>query len=138
MKRLLLAAVTTSVDAEGVTVRAPTLPAAVTSWVILADFPARNRMLIKVTLPDGTAKTATTIADVTVDEDGRQVDINAEALTAGQRSTIKTMLTNAGFDVSQFDGDNLDNRAKLLRFLLRRLAGWQDMTPRELLDRWDA
>lgn len=133
MKRLLLAA------KQGTGTRAdpvrPVLPAAATNMVVLHEFPAR--MLVKVTLPDGTAKTSNTIADITIDEDGRQVDINAEALTATQRNTIKTMLTNAGFDVSQYEGDGIDDRAKLARFILRRLANWQDMGVRELLDGWD-
>lgn len=132
MKRFLLTTATT--DAEGA--RTPVVPAAATSWVTLHDF--GNRILVKATLPDGTAKTANTIADITFDEDGRQVDITAEALTPAQRATAKTFLSNAGLDVSRFDGDGVDDRAKLLRFLLRRIAGWQDMTPRELLDGWDA
>lgn len=138
MKRIILSAVTT--DAQGT--RTPTVPAATTSWVCIADFPQRNRMLVKATLPDGTAKTANTVADITLEqtEDGvqRQVDVNAEALTAAQRDNIKTLLTNAGFDVSRFDGDGIDDRTKLLRFILRRLAGWRDISWRELLDGWDA
>lgn len=120
--------------------RTPTVPAATTSWVMLHDF--GGRALVKLTLPDGTPVTANTIADVTIeiDEDGasRQIEVNAEPLTPAQMQTAKTFLTNQGFDVSRFDGDAPDNRAKLLRFILRRLAGWQDMTPRELLDGWDA
>jgi hypothetical protein len=116
-------------------VRTPAIPAAATGFVVLHDF--GNRALVKLSLPDGTAKTATTIADVTVDQDGRQVDINAEPLSAAQQTTAKNFLINQGFDVSQFDGDTVNNRAKLMRFILRRLAGWQDMTPRELLDSWD-
>ena len=115
--------------------RTPTVPAAATGWVCL--FEVGNRMLVKATLPDGAAKTANTIADITHDEDGRQVDINNEPLTAAQKQAAKTFLVNNGIDVERFDGDNIDDRAKLLRFLLRRIARWQDMTVRELLDGWD-
>jgi len=135
MKRLALLPIT-AVDGN----RVPTVPITATGWCMLHDF--GPRALVKLNIPDGTAKTATTIADVTMEapEDGRQrqVDINVEALTSTQRTTIKTMLQANGFDVSQFDGDNLADRAKLLRFVLRRLAGWQDMPVRELLDGWDA
>jgi hypothetical protein len=134
MKRYLLAPVTIT----GTGRRVPTLPAGTTAWVCVHDFPARNRMLLKVQVPDGTAKTAATIADITIDAEGRQVDVNAEALTQAQRDAFKTQLTNAGFDVTQFDGDNLTNRALLLRFLLRRLAAWQDLPTRDVLERWDA
>lgn len=134
MKRLLLVAkVGDGTRADPV--RA-SVPAVATGVVVLHEFP--NRMLVKCSLPDGTAKTANTIADITIDEDGRQVDINAEALGTTARATIKTFLTNQGFDVSQFDADAIDDRAKLLRFVLRRLANWRDMTVRELLEGWDA
>lgn len=132
MKRYAL--LNTVVAGDGT--RSPNVPAAATSWVNIHDF--GNRMLVKMTLPDGTAKTANTIADITFDEDGRQLDINAEPLTPAQRTAAKTFLQNAGLDVSRFDEDGPDDRAKLLRFILRRLAGWQDMTARELLDGWDA
>jgi hypothetical protein len=130
MKRYALQPVTT-VDGT----RTPTIPAAASGFVTLHDF--GPRALVKMTLPDGTAKTATTIADITIDQDGRQVEVNAEPLSAAQQTTAKNFLIGQGFDVSQFDGDAVNNRAKLLRFVLRRLAGWQDMTPRELLDSWD-
>jgi|GEM_PF-6457388 len=32
----------------------------------------------------------------------------------------------------------MTNRAKLLKFVLEHLAGWQDMPVRDLLDGWDA
>lgn len=135
MKRYALLPMVT--DAQGN--RAPAVPAAAAAWVTLHDFGARA--LVKLALPDGTAKTATTIADVieTTDEDGtrRQVDVDAEPLTPAQRATIKTMLTNAGFDVSQFDADGIDDRAQLLRFVLRRLARWQDMPSAAVLAGWD-
>lgn len=131
MKRILLTPVT--IDASGA--RVPTVPAGTTGWVHLHDF--GSRMLIKAQIPDGTPKTATTIADITFDTDGRQVDVNAEPLTPAQRQTAKTFLSAQGLDVSRFDGDGIDDRAKLLRFILRRVAGWRDMTPRELLDGWD-
>lgn len=135
IKRYSLLPMTTDTDGS----RMPVAPASASSWSMLHNF--GNRALVKMAVPDGTAKTANTIADVTLetDEDGttRQIDINAEPLNATQRTTVKNMLTNAGFDVSRFDGDGIDDRAKLLRFVLRRLAGWQDMTPRELLDKWD-
>lgn len=134
MKRLLLTTIL------GTGTRAdpfrPNVPAAATAAVVLHEFP--NRMLVKCVLPDGTAKTANTICDITFDTDGRQVDYNAEALTPTQIANAKTLLSNAGFNVAQFDGDGIDDRAKLLRFILRRLAQWQDMTPRELLEGWDA
>lgn len=136
MKRYILATMTT--DAQGN--RAPTVPAAATSWINVHDF--GNRALVKLTLPDGTAKTANTIADITMttDEDGRQVqvDINDEALTPTQIANAKTMLSSAGLDVSRFDSDGVASRAQLLRFILRRAAKWQDLSWREVLDGWDA
>jgi hypothetical protein len=131
MKRIALVPYETDVNG----LRTPTIPAAATGFITLHDF--GPRALVKMTLPDGTAKTATTIADITIDQDGRQVEVNAEPLSAAQQTTAKNFLIGQGFDVSQFDGDAVNNRAKLLRFVLRRLAGWQDMTPRELLDSWD-
>lgn len=131
---MLLSAIVT--DAQGV--RTPTVPAATTSWVCLADFSGQNRMLVKCQIPDGASKTTNTIADITFDADGRQLDINAEALTPTQVTAAKNFLSNAGLDVSLYDGDGINDRAKLLRFILRRIAKWRDMTPRELLDGWDA
>jgi hypothetical protein len=81
-----------------------------------------NRALVKTVVPDGTPPTATTIADLT---DGG-LDVNADALTAGQRNTIKTFLTNQGIDAAQFDADGVTDRRALLRFLARRWLGRED------------
>jgi hypothetical protein len=94
-------------------------------------------MLVKYTVPDGTSKTANTIADITLDEDGRQVDVNDEALTPAQQAQAKTFLENNGINTDRWAEDAVVSRGKLLRFILRRAAGWRDMTPRELLDGWD-
>ena len=131
MKRLMLADIIT--DATGA--RVPVLPAAATAWVMLADWPARTRCLVKCVLPDGTATTAATIADITFDGEGRQVDINAAALTQAQRDAWRTRLSNAGFPVEDFDGVD---RARLLWFILRRLAGRQGMTRDDVLHGYDA
>lgn len=130
MKRIALVPVTT-VDG----VRTPTIPAAATAWVTLHDF--GSRALVKMSLPDGTPKTATTIADITLDEDGRQIDINDEPLTQAQRDQAKTFLSNAGLNVAKWDEDAPVSRAQVLRFILRRAAGWKDMPAREILDGWD-
>lgn len=132
MKRYTLTPYQT--DAEGA--RFPVVPANATSWVRVEDI--GNRALVKATVPDGSPVTANTIADITMDEDGRQIDINAAPLTPAQRTAAKTFLANQGMDVSRFDEDAPDDRAKLLRFVLRRLAGWKDISVRELLDGWDA
>lgn len=141
MKRIALVPITT-VDG----VRTPTVPASTTSWVMLHDF--GNRALVKGTIPDGTPQTANTIADIVeepiLDDAGkptgqkRQVDINDEPLTPAQRTQAKTFLQNQGLPVDKFDADAPVSRAQLLRFILRRVAGWKDMSVRELLDGWDA
>jgi hypothetical protein len=131
IKRIAL--VPTQVDGSGN--RAPTIPAAATGYVVLHDF--GPRMLVKYTVPDGTPKTANTIADITLDEDGRQIDVNDEALTPAQQAQAKSFLENQGLDTSKWAEDAVVSRGKLLRFILRRAANWRDMTPRELLDGWD-
>lgn len=136
MKRLILSDVIT--DADG---RRPNVPAATSGYVVLADFPQRNRMLVKVNIPDGTAQTANTIADITTttDADGRvvQVDVNAQALSGAQKTAVKTALTNAGFTAQDFD-TFVTNRARLAWFVLRRYAGWQQEDLRLLFDGFDA
>lgn len=142
MKRIALVNTTTEADGG----RTPTLPPLASSWVSMADF--GNRMLVKYVIPDGTPPTANTIADITMedvlDDNGqptgqkRQVAINPEPLTPAQRTQAKSFLQSNGVDVSRFDGDGVDDREKLLRFILRRAAGRRDMTTRELLDGWDA
>jgi hypothetical protein len=128
MKRVLLA--TTTTDADGGIV-----PAGVDTYSCITLL--GNRMLLVATLPDGTARTANTIADFVFAQDGT-VDVETATITSAQRTAIKTFLTNAGMDVSQFDGDNIQDRRQLLRFALRRLARMQDKSARELLDGWDA
>jgi hypothetical protein len=116
----------------------PNVPAAANgTYAVLHDFPNQNRMLVKMVLPDGTPVTTNTIADISIDEEGRQIDINAEPLTAQQRTAAKSFLSNAGLDVSKWDEDAPVNRAQVLRFILRRVANWRDMPVRELLDGWD-
>jgi hypothetical protein len=121
------------VDEEGA--RTPTVPAIASSWVMLHDF--GQRALVKMTVPDGTAKTVTTIADVVNDQDGRQVDINAEPLTPAQQTVAKSFLENNGVDTSSFDADKIDDRRKLMKFVLKQEAHFQGLTTRELLDGWD-
>jgi hypothetical protein len=95
------------------------------------------RTLVKYVVPDGTPKTANTIADVTFDEDGRQVDVNDEPLTPAQQAQAKTFLENNGINTDRWDEDAVVSRGKLLRFILRRAAKWNDMPVREMLDGWD-
>jgi hypothetical protein len=137
VKRILLADIAVATDGA----RTPTLPAGATGFVCLHDFPARGKMLVKVNLPDGTAVTAATIADITMEatEDGRQrqVDVNPAALTTAQRDAWRTRLQAAGFDVSDFD-TTITDRAKLLWHILRRIASRNDMTVSELLFGYDA
>jgi hypothetical protein len=132
MKRYLLAPITTNADS----VRVPTLPPTATGYVCVAEMPNRNQMLIEATLPDGTARTASTIADVILDTDGHAVDIETTTLTTTQRDSIKTFLTAQGIDVTQFDADNISDRWQLLRFILRRAARYQDMSPAEIVAKW--
>lgn len=112
------------------------------SGVCFHDFPARNRMIVKLNLPDGTPQDNQTIADVTLelDEDGRhrQVEVNPQPLSAAARQAIRTRLENAGFDVSRLDDAAIANRKLLLRAILRWLANRLDADDeRALLDGWD-
>lgn len=93
-----------------------------------------SRVLVKRLVPDGTAQTAGTLADVSASG----VDVNATALTAGQRATIKTFLVNNGVDVSRFDGDGIDDRRKLLVFIVRRVLGWDVTELRRAFTDYDA
>lgn len=85
------------------------------SYVVLAS--RAGYALVKRPEVDGAAVTATTICDL---QDGA-ADVTATNLTAGQRTTIKNFLTARGFDTADFDGDGVNDRKKLLRFVLRRL-----------------
>jgi len=99
------------------------------------------RALVKLVQADGTAKTTTTIADITVEttEDGgqRQVEVTAESLTTTQRNAAKTFLTGQGFNTAGFDAANITNRAELLTYVLEGLRGWMPTPVRKLLDGWD-
>lgn len=79
-----------------------------------------GRALVKTVVADGTAADADTLADLV---DGT-ADVTPTTLAAGARTTIKTRLTSLGFDISQFDADGVDDRRKLLAFVLRRVFGW--------------
>jgi hypothetical protein len=87
----------------------PTVPAG-SSYVLLAQ--RGQKCLVLFTLPDGTAKTATTVADrraspVLTENDPAPSDdaetyLALDILTTTQQNTIKTFLTNQGIDVSDF------------------------------------
>jgi hypothetical protein len=87
----------------------PTVPAG-SSYVLLAQ--RGQKCLVLVTLPDGTAKTTTTVADrqappVLTDNDPAPADdaetyLAQDVLTPTQQNAIKTWLTNQGIDVSDF------------------------------------
>lgn len=102
----------------------PFRPNVAPPWVTVGQ--AGNRYLVKRVLPDGTAATAATIADLDdSNPDAPAQDVTATPLTAAQRTAIKTFLTNNGIDSSQFDADGVADRRQLLRFLLRRWLLWQ-------------
>jgi hypothetical protein len=107
--------------------RRPNTPAGA-SWVCVGEH--GSRMLVCRAEVDGTAPTATTVADLSVSVDpvtGRRVpalNVNADALTAGQLTTIQTWLTSQGFDLSQWSADNPADRRALLVFVLRRVFGF--------------
>lgn len=109
-------------------------------WVCVHDFPARGKVLVKVKLPDGTARAAGTVADVQHGDDGEggraQLEIEATALTSTQRNAIKTLLGNAGFDVSAIDA-TVNDRRKLLLLVAGRLAGRADADVPLLLRGYD-
>ena len=92
----------------------PRRPNVAGSYVMLDE--RANRALVQHDVADGAAPAATTIADMTADG----LDVQATALTAAQRTTIKTFLTNNGIDATQFDADGVTDRKALLRFLWRR------------------
>lgn len=92
------------------------------SWVMLAESPNGQRALIKAILPDNTPQTQGTIADIILDEDGNQIEIDMAPLSTAQRNAIRTFLTNQGFDVSRIDA-TVNNRRKLLFAVLRHLFG---------------
>lgn len=97
----------------------PIRPNIAGSYVVLGR--VGNRVLVMRTVPDGTAQTQGTLADMSASG----LDVNATALTAAQRTAVKTFLANSGVDVSGFDADNPDDRRKLLVFILRRVFGWK-------------
>lgn len=103
----------------------PTRPNTTGSYVMVGP-QVGNRALIKRPLPDGTAATAGTVADLDdSNPDAPAQDVTATALSAAQKTQIKTFLTNQGIDASQFDADGVGDRRQLLRFLLRRWLGWR-------------
>lgn len=124
MKRFKLVAKVTTVRG-GISWTEPDLPAG-SNLSVLADLP--NRMLVCVNVPGGTAADNETICDI-----GADGQLVAASLSAAQRNAIKTRLTSWGFDVSQFDGDGVTDRAQLLRFVVRRLANRADLDSPELL-----
>jgi hypothetical protein len=93
-----------------------------------------DRVLVKRLVPDGTAQTQGTLADVVAGG----LDVNAAALTVTQRNAIKTFLTNRGIDIGQFDSDGVDDRRKLLQFILRRVLGWNVQDFRRAFTDYDA
>lgn len=97
----------------------PSLPAGV-NWVSICE--VGNRYLVQQVVPDGTAVDTDTIADTNLNG-----DLIAAALTPAQRTTVKNRLQTLGYDVSQFDADNITDRAKLMSFILRRLANRSDI-----------
>lgn len=114
MKRYSLVPMTGSgTDAD------PRRPNVAGSYVAIGE--RNNHVLIKQPMPDGTAATASTIADLNDDDSN---DVTATTLTQTRRTTIKTFLTNNGIDTAQFDLDGVIDRRQLLRFLLRRWLEW--------------
>lgn len=110
----------TGMDADGNVTGAedPIRPDIDGSYTLIGN--VGKRALVKRTVPDGTATTPTTIADVTTDG----FDVNPSTLTVAQRAAIKTFLANNDVDVSNFDTDNPTNRKKLLVFVFNRVLGW--------------
>ena len=106
------------------------------AWVCVHAFPSVMRVLIKQVVPDGTATDATTIADVSRDADGVQVDINSEAITSQERTAIRTWLANNGFPNEWVDA-SITDRKKLLLALVRALADRLDIDVRMLLSGYD-
>jgi hypothetical protein len=97
------------------------------SWVLVCPVGA-NHYLVKHVVPAGSALTNDTVCDTNVDG-----TVVAASLTNPQRTAIKNFLTNRGFDISQFDSDGVIDRARLLRFILNRLAQRADLDGPPLL-----
>src|SRR5512146_582762 len=101
------------------------------SYVVVAQL-TPTRWLVKQTLKDGTTTTAGWLVDVTLDANGRQVDVATTALTSGQLSTIKTWLTNQGIACADLSYTNVKDRKALLIYLLRKLAHWAGLSLADL------
>lgn len=89
-----------------------------------------SRYLVVHHVPDGTVEDTDTILDL-LSNGG----FDAKALTNAQRTTIKNRLQTLGYDVSQFDTDvpvGSADRAKLLRFVVKRLGNRLDLTDADL------
>lgn len=112
MRRFLIVPILN--DAAG---RRPNVPAG-TPFVWVAN--TANRVLIKTDVPNGTAATPQTIADVITDAEGTQVDVNAQALNAAQRTTLRTFLANNEIDPADIDDTD---RKRALLWLARKLGG---------------
>lgn len=84
------------------------------AWALLAS--RAGRALVKRDVPDGTAATAGTVADLPTGA----ANVTATALSAGERTTIASFLTAQGLDASQFAGDGVTDRRAYLRYVLRR------------------
>jgi hypothetical protein len=50
--------------------------------------------------------------------------VNDTPLTANQRTAVKAFLQVQGVDTTEFDGDGVNSRKKLLVFVVRRVLGW--------------
>jgi hypothetical protein len=110
----------TGLDADGNVIgpEDPIRPDITGSYSVLGR--VGNRVLVKRLLPDGTAQTPSTLADLTAGG----LDVNDTPLTTNQRTAVKAVLQNQGVDITEFDGDGVDSRRKLLLFVLQRVLGW--------------
>jgi len=91
-------------------------------WVCVQAWPKLGKVLVKQSLPDGTAMTANTVADVLADAKDAtvQLDVSAVVLATTQRNTVKTWLVNQGFDLTGFP--NVTDRKALLLAVMEYLA----------------
>lgn len=107
-----------------------------TNWTTVADLGGFT--LVKHSVPDGTAADATTLADLQIDKNGNPLtDVDATALSAPQVAALKAQLVAAGLNVASFDADGITDRRALLRFVLRRAAGWAPATFDRILRDFD-
>lgn len=101
-------------------------------YVIIAE--TANRMLIKHSVEDTAPQTNETICDI-IKQNGVVHQTIGPALRANIRARLGAIFPNIG---EAFDAANIDNRAKLGRFLLKRLRPeYRDDNDTDLIYRQD-